>query len=79
MTRRRLLALLATPLLAQPDTPRNRLGNAANEFNVGFAAWATAMNAHRDTLDVGAIEAWEPLPAAWRKVERQWQAWLLGK
>ncbi len=79
MTRRNWLAFIATPLLAQPDTPRNRLCNAANEFNLAFSAWAKAMNEHRDTVDMGAIEAWIPLPDAWRKVERQWKEWLVGR
>lgn len=75
MTRRLLLML---PLAAVIDSPRNRLCAAGNDFNAGFAKWATAMNVKRDTVDMGAVEAFEPLPNLWRKVEGLWRAWLKG-
>lgn len=79
MTRRSFFMLpVVTAVAAVPDTPRNRLVIGANEFNGQFAAWATAMNDRPETLNVHAIEAWEHLPALWRKVESLWSAWLKG-
>ncbi len=75
MTRR---LLLMVPLAAVVDSPRNRLCIAGNVFDGQYAKWATAMNAKRDTLDVNAVEAFEPLPGLWRKVEDLWRAWLKG-
>jgi hypothetical protein len=78
MTRRYLLAALVVPLIAQPDTPRNRLCMAANEFQGVYVQWAAEMNRDVNTVNAAAIRQWEPLPEMWRKVERLWRAWLRG-
>lgn len=75
LTRRIIFAM---PLIAfaQPDTPRNRLAAAGNEFQAGFDRWATAMNAKPGTVNMAAVEAFEPLGGLWRKVEHLWREWL---
>lgn len=78
MTRRVFLAVPVIGAAAVPDTPRNRLVGAANQFNSQYAAWAAKMNAKVGTLDVGAVEAFQPLPGLWRKVEQAFTGWVRG-
>jgi hypothetical protein len=79
VTRRSLIAVF--PLLglaAAPDTPRNRLCAAANEFHEPYREWAERMNETKGsgTIDACAARIMSYLPKRWRKVERLWKEWL---
>lgn len=77
MTRRSIvLALL--PAVSRAEPSRNKLAIAANAFTRQYAVWAEKMNSHLETLDAGAVAAWQPLPELWRKVERASSDWLRG-
>lgn len=75
-----LLAVLASPLFAAAEeSPRNQLCTSANEFHQPYATWAARMNAGRPgTIPADAIEAFQPLPALWRRVEHNFRTWLRG-
>jgi hypothetical protein len=61
-----------------PNTPRNRLCIAANEFHDGYQQWAERMNATQapGVIDSHAVQLWQSLPKQWRRVERMWHEWL---
>ena len=81
MTRREVFQIAATSVVAPPDTPKNRVALAANEFHEYYVKWAKAMNtmepATQDTTPYYAEAlAFETLPELWRKVEKLRRAWL---
>ena len=52
---------------------------AANAFHALWRAWADLWNARKPgTVDLGEVRAWEPLPEAWRRVERERRKLLMG-
>jgi hypothetical protein len=77
MTRRALFSLPATMLAQVRDTPYNRMALAANDFDRQYRAWAERVNIkHGQTLDAQAVDAWEPLPALFRRLEHLWMEWV---
>ena len=83
MTRRTLLALFPGIAAAGgvPVSPRNSLCTAANEFHAPYATWAETMNVASKSphvIPADAIEAFEPLPNLWRRVEHAYRAWVRG-
>jgi len=83
MTRRIFLAAItAAPLLEAEASPRNQLCESANEFHQPYSLWADKMNAAQSnpyTVPADAIEAFQPLPQLWRKVERKFRTWVTGR
>lgn len=80
MNRRAFLAAIAAAQLARAEeSPRNQLCAAANDFHAPYAAWAGRMNSgHPGTIPADAVEAFQPLPALWRQVERKFRTWIRG-
>ena len=52
---------------------------AANGFLALVQTWVARWNAQKPgTVDLGEVRAWEPLPEAWRRVERERRKLLMG-
>lgn len=82
-SRRRFLLAIVAPLAAAaaPNVARNGFCEAANTFHNGYLAWAGRMNTSQDRpqiVDAGAVNAFEPLPGLWRKVEGKFRTWVRG-
>jgi hypothetical protein len=77
MTRRALFSLPATMLAQVHDTPYNRMALAANDFDRQYRAWAEQVNVNRgQALNAKSVDAWEPLPALFRRLEHLWMEWV---
>lgn len=82
MTRRGFL-LLPWAAVAQddeqkpPDTPYNRVANAANPFHRQYIKWANTWNSSSPgLLNAREIQEFEPLHGLWRKVEQAHREWV---
>jgi len=81
MTRRLFLLSPAAAIAAERVSTsklRNDFCTSANEFHGPYAHWADVMNESKeaDVISAKAIEAWDPLPQAWRRVEHACKNWL---
>jgi hypothetical protein len=66
-------------LAARPSL-RDEVAIAANAHSARYASWLNAMSAHwaPGTVDARVVEAWDPLPELWRRLEKAWRNWMLG-
>lgn len=80
MSRRAAIMLLfALPAGAQPDTAKNRTAAAGNAFHAMWVRWTQAFNRIKvGTIDAAEVEAYQPMPAQFRKFEHSRTDWIRG-